>query len=52
MAAGYAVGRFNAAASAGRMRTLIGRACVLALFLPVTPGTSWPRVFPVHWRNA
>ena len=52
IAAGYAVDRFIAAASAGRMRTVTSAACVVALAFPVTLGASQSRALATAWPNA
>jgi hypothetical protein len=52
IAAGYAVDRFIAAASAGRAQALTCAACVLALAFPVALGAGQSRVLSTAWPNA
>jgi len=52
IAAGYAVDRFIAAAPAGRMRSITGGACLLALAFPVALGASQSWTFSTDWPDA
>jgi hypothetical protein len=52
IAAGYAVDRFVASATAGRTRLLTSGACVLALVFPLSLGISQSWAFSTSWPNA
>jgi Dolichyl-phosphate-mannose-protein mannosyltransferase len=52
IAAGYAVDRFIAAASAGRVRDITCGACVLALAFPLALGARQSFEFATDWSNA
>ena len=52
IAAGYAVDKVIAAAPAGRMQSLTGWACALALLFPVTLGARQSWEFSTDWPNA
>jgi Dolichyl-phosphate-mannose-protein mannosyltransferase len=52
IAAGYAVDRVIAAASAGNMRTVTSSACLVALAFPVALGASQSRAFSTSWPNS
>jgi MFS family permease len=50
--AGYAIDKFIASAPAGKMRTITGVACVIALCFPVTIGISKSRSFATSWPDS
>ncbi|HEY0716004.1 MAG TPA: hypothetical protein VGD68_00175, partial [Streptosporangiaceae bacterium] len=52
IAAGYAVERFVTAAPAGRMRSVTGLACVVALCFPAAVGASQSRGFATQWPDS
>ncbi len=52
IAAGYAVDKFAAAATAGNTRTVTVGACVIALSFPVSLGASQSWVFSTNWANS
>ena len=52
IAAGYAVDRLIAAASAGRGRAVTCGACVIALVFPACLGITQSRYFSTNWPNA
>jgi hypothetical protein len=52
IAAGYALDRFITAAPAGRLRSVTGVACVVALCFPASVGATQSRVFATSWPNS
>ncbi len=52
LAAGYAVDRFIAAASPGRVRAVTCGACLTALIFPVALGAAQSRKLAASWPNA